>query len=76
MCTKKFIFEILINVVVKIAEMEKALLMIQLLCVMKLWKQQMFYGKNCGSIKSIPKTLNKKKVICTMRRFYILLAFY
>ena len=34
------ILKILIHVAVKIADMEKALLMIQLLCVMKSWKQQ------------------------------------
>ena len=40
MCTKKVIFGILLNVLVKIFDMQETLLTILWLCVMKLKKQQ------------------------------------
>ena len=70
MCVRKVIFGILPHAVVKMVDMQEALLTVQLY-VIKLFKNnKMNCDKNC-----IPTNFNKKKVTSEMKNFYIILAF-
>ena len=68
MYLKKIIFGILVNVFVKMENIQQVLWMIQQLCdeVIESYDDE---------IKTIPTNFNKKKVTCKTQSFYILLAF-